>query len=337
MPTNAAKTKVARPHYRHRYANTQGYAAYLRQFKPPPTGEICLVLLLRFLVSLGGSSLLSQILECHLQYKSTPMLKALLFLLIPVSLFAQEDNWDVYMASYEKGPGSTVINMSAKRQAPDKALAFVVITGVTFKGCTGDGLPAKDQFTDLYSIADSIDKIINTNTKSVHVGTFTYQCQRLDYYYVKDTNNLRSTLQEFYKTRFSKYQPYVNIKEDRSWDAYLSFLYPNEETYEYMSNQKIALKLQESGDKLEKARKVDHWIYFKTETDRNCILPYLKANHFVVESKKKSENLDRPFKLQISRTDKVDPNSITEITLELKRQAAKCNGDYDGWETFVLK
>jgi hypothetical protein len=82
---------------------------------------------------------------------------------------------------------------------------------------------------------------------------------------------------------------------------------------------------------------VDHWIYFSTEADRNCFIRYATQDNFKVESKDKDSNLKLPFKLQLSRTDKVDLSSISKLTLELRRQAKKCNGDYDGWETFVVK
>jgi hypothetical protein len=266
------------------------------------------------------------------------MRKIILLLFIPVYLFAQqEENWDVYLAKYEKGAGSTLVNMSAKAKAPDKELPFVVITGVTFADCTAEGFPTKQQFEELYKIADSVKEIIAGSTQFLAVGTFTYQCERLDYYYVRDTNALRLKLQNLYHKSFSSYQSYINIKADRSWDGYLDFLYPNEETYEYMSNQKVVLKLQESGDNLEKPRKVDHWLYFKTEGDRDCILSYLKERNFKVEEKEKIKNSGYHFKLHISRADKVDVDSITQITLELKKRAKKCNGDYDGWEAPVLK
>lgn len=265
------------------------------------------------------------------------MKKILLLLLFPIYVFGQDDQWDVYMAGYEKGPGSTVINMSAKTNAPNKELMFIVITGVSFSGCAVEGLPTKDQFPDLYKIADSIDKIITATTKARRVGTFTYQCQRLDYYYVKDTNTIRAKLQNCYSSAFSKYQPYINMREDKSWKTYLEFLYPNEETLEYMGNQKIVLKLQEAGDKLDKPRKVDHWLYFKTETDRNCVLAYIKANHFTVENKETVTGSEKPFKLQISRADRVDLPTINQITSDLRKEVLKCSGDYDGWETFVVR
>jgi len=44
VPTNAAKTKIATPHYMHRYANTQSYASYplinAEAFGPPPCASM---------------------------------------------------------------------------------------------------------------------------------------------------------------------------------------------------------------------------------------------------------------------------------------------------------
>lgn len=265
------------------------------------------------------------------------MRKILLFLLVPVSLFSQEDQWDAYIASYEKGAGSTLVNMSAKTNAPYKELKFVVITGVTFKGCSADGFPTQLQFPDLYRVADSVNNLLTAATETKHVGSFTYQCERLEYYYVKDTAAIRANLARLYKSAFPQYQPYINIRQDKNWQGYLEFLYPNEETLEYMGNQKVLLKLKEAGDGLDKPRKIDHWIYFKTEADRDCFQAYLKANNFSIENSEEVKAKNMGIKLRISRTDNVDLPSINKITLELKKEALKCRGDYDGWETFVVK
>ncbi|UAY51637.1 DUF695 domain-containing protein [Ferruginibacter albus] len=250
---------------------------------------------------------------------------------------AQVDKWDVYLAQYEKGAGSTTINISAKEKAPVHSLPYVVITGVTFSDCTSEGFPTGEQFSALYNISDSVQAIMNRTVKNEIVGTFTYQCQRLEYYYVNDTLTIRDKLQKMYSRQFKTYQPYITIKTDSSWEAYLQFLYPNEETYEYMLNQKVIMKLQEQGDELIKERKVDHWIYFKTVADRNCFEEYAKQNNFKIEAKDKGKSGSMPYSLQVSRIDKIDIDSISQLTLKLRKQAEKCNGDYDGWETVVVK
>ena len=107
---------------------------------------------------------------------------------------------------------------------------------------------------------------------------------------------------------------------------------------EFMQNQKVILALQKGGDKLIKARPVDHWFYFKTELDRSCFITYAIKQQFKIVAKEKNANLVKaPFKLHLSRTDKVDAASISRITLELRKQVKLCNGEYDGWETFVVK
>ena len=260
-----------------------------------------------------------------------------IFCFLPLTLLAQQENWDVYLAQYEKGTGSTLINMSAKEYAPNKQLPFVLITGVTFNNCNMDGMPAKEQFTDLYQISDSIKAALDRKVVNASVATFTYQCQRFDYYYVKDTIGLREFLLTIYSQYFSSYKPYFNLKEDKSWQAYLTFLYPNDETLEFMRNQKVLEKLKEAGDKLEKARQIDHWIYFATETDQNCFINYITKLKFKIESKEKTKDSKTPYKLQFSRVDKIDLSAISKITLYLRAQAQKCHADYDGWETAVVK
>jgi hypothetical protein len=269
------------------------------------------------------------------------MIKVVLTLLsvyfITTNLFAQEDEWDVYLAMYEKGPGSTIINLSAKNFAPDSNLPFVVITGVKFKQCKPDGLPDKEVFDDLYKLEDEINSVFEKSGSHVHVGIFTYQCERLLYFYVKDTSALRNELSAMYGKEFATYQPYINIREDKSWEAYQNFLYPNEETLDYMSNQKLIAKLAEAGDNPEKIRPIDHWAYFPSERSRTCFEKRILSKGFKVEKKSLVGDERMPFLLQFSKDDMVILSEISRITRELKTEAEKCNGDYDGWETIVTK
>lgn len=254
-----------------------------------------------------------------------------------LSAFTQEENWDVYMAQYKKGAGSTVINMSLKEVAPVKELPYLLSTGVTIIKCATEGLPAKDEFDMLYKISDNIKAIVDSRTKNEFAGTFSYQCERNDYYYLTDTVGIRKLLESAYKTAFPKYKFSINIRKDEEWEAYLTFLYPNDETFEYMSNDKVILKLSEAGDNLTKPRQVDHWLYFKTEADRDKFIPYALKEKFKVESKQFNKNVKLKYQLQISRIDKVDVNSISKVTIELRKKAKELNGVYDGWETFVVK
>ena len=263
--------------------------------------------------------------------------KFLLPLLIQALVsFSQEDIWDVYMAQYEKGRGSTVINMSLKENAPMKQYPYLLKTGVRLIKCSEDGLPTQEELNVLNRISDRIKSIIDSNIKNIPTATFSYQCERIDYYYIFDTMEIRKHLESTYQQEFPDYKYSINFRYDKNWDAYLMFLYPNEETYEYMNNEKVILNLTKAGDNLSKPRQVDHWLYFKTEADRNKFIPYVLKEKYKVESKKISKDSKLKYQLQISRIDYVDIVSISKITIELRKKAKDLNGEYDGWETFVI-
>lgn len=237
---------------------------------------------------------------------------------------------------YEKGPGSVTLNMDVVNHAPKKDLPFVLITGVTVKNCSKDGFPNPEEFDRLYAVSDRIQAEVAKLSKMEHVGTFTYQCERLYYIYLSDTTKIRELLIKLYKSDFSNYTYYLNIRNDVEWEGYLKFLYPSDEIQEYMSNDKVIIQLSKAGDKLTTARKVDHWLYFPTEKDRNTFESIAIADGFKIEGKQKIDTA-KPYLLQISRTDKVDHESINPVTMTLRKKAKKLNGEYDGWETFIVK
>lgn len=266
----------------------------------------------------------------------TRILAIFCLIISTIKLSGQEDHWEVYMAQYEKGPGSTIVNMDLKKMAPDKGLPFLFSAGVFFTDCS-DGLPSVKELNVLNEISDSIVALVNRLIKNTLVGTFTYQCQRRDYFYVTDTAGLREQVTALIAKYFLSYKPAFNIQADKVWEAYLEFLYPSETIMEYIKNEKIVSQLEKAGDKLDKPRQVDHWLYFKTEADQNCFIKYAAQQHYKTEEKEKISSAAYPFKLHISRIDKVDISSISGITLTLEQEAKKCNGNYDGWETSVVK
>ena len=254
-----------------------------------------------------------------------------------VDSFGQGENWDVYMAQYEKGAGSTILDLSYKTTAPLKKYPFLLVTGVITRNCGSDGLPEKSAFEDLYKVSDKLKIVIDNNYENKFVGTFTYQCKRSDYYYLTDTINLRQKLDSFYKKEFPTFDKTIKIQADSKWDTYLTFLYPNEETLEYMSDQKVVLSLTNAGDNLTQPRKVDHWLYFNNSIDRDKFAKYIVLQNFTIEKKQFMKDSELQYELQISRVDKVNLESITQITRQLRNDVSKFNGNYDGWETFVIK
>src|SRR5688572_16516836 len=143
---------------------------------------------------------------------------ACMFLFVDQSK-AQEDNWDVYLAQYEKGVGSTMFNETLRDIAPLSSYTFLLKAGVKYTDCDKDGFPLNSDFSKLHVISDSIQKLIAVKYPFRHAGTFTYQCERIDYFYVRDTTNLSKTLEDLFKREFSTYKSLIEIRADSKWEA----------------------------------------------------------------------------------------------------------------------
>lgn len=267
-------------------------------------------------------------------------MKYLLFFIAAIiskTLSAQEDMWGVYMAQYDKGRGSVLVNLSLYDRGPGLPLEYIVMTGVQVNDCDSDGFPASEEFGKLHEISDSIVSKVKTLVQAELCGTFTYQCNRSVYIYVKDTNGLRDLINQTYRKYFPEYMATTQISEDKKWSTYLDYLYPTEEAQETMINQDIVGQLMAAGDDLSEPRHVDHFLYFDTDAGRDSFLTAVGSMNFKIESEEYDNTLPKPFALHLSRVDLVDLYSISAVTLTLRQQAPLWGGVYDGWETIIIK
>lgn len=264
----------------------------------------------------------------------------LIFIFSVLQITAQNsaEQWDNYMAIYEnEKPGSTTLRMDLINSAPIKKFKYVLVTGLTYETSKENGFPENETFSLLHKIADELIEIIKEETEFILVGSFMYNNERLEYFYIKEQKNIVSKIKNFYKSNYPEYKFYLNLKEDKEWKYYRDFLYPNEETQNYMADQSVLRNLEEAGDNLTKARRVDHWLYFSNKLDLNkCKEKLLKLN-FKIHNTGINKETNLPFELQVWRVDNVDIDSIYPITSDLRKIAKKLNGKYDGWETSVEK
>jgi nucleotide-binding universal stress UspA family protein len=147
----------------------------------------------------------------------------------------KEGLWWTYMADYDGIPGSTVVDMALKEKAPLAALSTALVTGVSYESeAENSGLPDAAEFDLLNRLADERLAIIKAKAKHVvHVGTFTSDQKRYDYFYLAEPDGLEDALRQFYREQCPNRQPYVNIAEDPQWERYLEFLYPNSQTIQF--------------------------------------------------------------------------------------------------------
>jgi regulator of RNase E activity RraB len=165
------------------------------------------------------------------------------------------------------------------------------------------------------------------------VGRVTMDGRRNFYYYTDSTDG--SQLDILAAKYLKHYQHSITqIEEPKPGDYYNEHLYPNKADWHRMVNRQVVNKLQELGDNLEKSRTVNHWIYFSSAESCDFFEEKVQKDGFHIEEQ---ETQDQKQSLRISRNDVVRLHAISEVTDYLVNAALECQGDYDGWESKVIK
>jgi uncharacterized protein (TIGR01619 family) len=248
-----------------------------------------------------------------------------------------QEEWEFYFSNVDNKLGSLFVDLGLHKIAPIADKPNLVWISIKMNNPREDGLSSQEESEMLFKIEDILVEKITSKHNSIFVGRLTSAGNRDLYFYFSDATLYDKTIPDIMVT-FPKYQYDFGIKEDKEWSAYFNFLYPLPQQMQSIQNRRVIEQLKKNGDSLTKEREVFHWIYFKTEEDREKYLDKIKNDNFTVVNKSSDKSSgEYCYRLEIKRIDKVDLNSVDEYVIYLWRLANETNGEYDGWETSIEK
>lgn len=244
-------------------------------------------------------------------------------------------DWDTYMAMYENKPASILVDMSLIDRSPDKKYPNLVVTGPQAKSCNNLGIPDTTEITVLEDILTATGNFLAGVTPKILAGTFTFNCQRLNYYYVKDTTGIRNALARMYARSYPDYRYSVNIKNDPYWKTYRTFLYPDEATENWMENNRVISGMIRSGDSLKTPRDIYFDFYFTSDTARQAFETAAVAKGYNTSRKTQSSKKPELYAIVLAKNSPALLNEVNKMTTELKQIAKDHNGHYTGLDATV--
>lgn len=246
-------------------------------------------------------------------------------------------DWDTYVLQVEGKPVSVMVDLNFGNSSLAKEKRNVIIVRMKLKQIQPDGMPEKVELKLLDSIENNLVNDLGLSLGAQYTGRFTQRGFRDFYFYSNDTLNSKMQVSGVLQ-HFPSYSWTTLVKSDPDLSNYYHVLYPTPEESERIKNRRMVETLQEKGDLLTAPRKVNHWIYFRTEIGRKSFVHIIQDNGYVVERADKEVGIkDYPYSLQISRVDKVDFDSINKVSIFLWKLSLQYFGKYDGWETFVVR
>lgn len=265
----------------------------------------------------------------------------LLFLVLLTGLNAKSQDysgdWDTYIMTIENKPVSVMVDLAFGNSPIAKEKPNAIIIRLKLLAVLKDGMPSDKETKVLNEVEDSLIAKLHGSLQAVYVGRYTAAGIRDFYFYSNDTSGYKDIIAQSLK-KYPVFRWLAKAEADKRKDNYFNVLYPTPEDMELIKNRRMVDQLQQKGDIMTAPRRVDHFIFFKTEADRKAYAFAVQDSGFVVENAGQEQGIkDRPYSLQISRTDKIDYESINKVTLYLWKLALQHFAKYDGWETFVVR
>ncbi|MDM5246001.1 DUF695 domain-containing protein [Lysinibacillus sp. G4S2] len=245
-------------------------------------------------------------------------------------------HWDVYLDYIDEKIASIALDMDVWQEIDTEEYNHAIAVKLKIKDPNKNGFPIGSEAKKINEIEVSLKEVVGLN-HIINVGRITTDGTRDIIFYSNQEKQkdlieaagllIKSTGYEF---------EVFSIEEDENWEFYFNYLYPNQYQQQHMGNRSVVDQLEKTGDELEVARKVDHWLYFENTKMLGDFVKAIKKEGFSVEEESTEMNEQGKYSLAIYRTDSVDLNSINEVTDLLVEISEKYEGEYDGWETFVV-
>jgi len=248
-----------------------------------------------------------------------------------------QPKWEFYQFEADDKPVSVMLDIALGKLAPMPDKSILIWFRLKLLQPGENGLAVREEIDRLVDLEREVERELEEAFGAVFSGKITTEGFRDLYFYAEHDFGFNDILEQV-QARYPHYDLTGGSKTDPDWAVYREIIYPTRSELHTILNRRILRQLEKYGDKHTKPRKVDHWIFFVNEADRKNFIEKVIEKGFVIESKETMQDgKPHPLKVRISRIDNVNEVYINQLVLNLTELAGEYNGEYDGWETMVMK
>lgn len=247
------------------------------------------------------------------------------------------EDWDVYVCQIDDQPAAVFVDLGRAQAAPEPKRPWLLRVQIPLLTPRPDGLSDQEETEALYELEDELFAAVAQGLRACYVGRITSQGRREMFYYGKSAEGFEPAVQKA-AARFPQYEITSRAQEDRDWDVYSDLLYPSDLDMQSIQNRRVVDRLAESGDDLSQSREIAHWLYFPSEHARNQLIEQVEGEGFAAETFQTEKPDDEfAFGLRLVRNDHAALDFLDPLVADLFLRAQNCGGEYDGWESQVVK
>lgn len=243
-----------------------------------------------------------------------------------------EPNFAFYLTNLDGKPASFVVDLRAE---PQESHSLRLQLRVPLRTPRPDGLRDASELDAMGALEDRLVQALETKTDAIYVGRLVSRGATEFFLYLPPSagsmlNDLKALVGDL-----SPYTLEYLAAEDPEWSVYTQFLYPDPYSLQAIANRSLLEQLEQAGDVLTVARKVDHLAFFDSEGAAKEAATRLGAAGFAIDAPEVKE--DGQVGLQFHREDSVGDGQADAFVAEVLDIILPLEGSYDGWGCPVVK
>lgn len=247
-----------------------------------------------------------------------------------------QEYWELYMKTIDGNIASVLVNAGISAELPSEDKYYVGFIKLAMNAPNDKGLISENEEVQLNFIEDKIEmeslryRIGNYVGKIVSNGEITF------IYYLKHDFEWPDVVSAAMND-FEGYKYEFGSKMDPDWEIYNKLLFPTPIEWQIIHNHKVCDNLKANGDSLHLPRAIEHKAYFETPEQRNTFVERIESEAFKIKELMDANENTPMVGISFYRQDKPFYYDIDTLTLHLIEITYQCEGQYDGWETSVVK
>lgn len=245
-------------------------------------------------------------------------------------------DWDFYLCDIDGKVGSYFLNLALINIIPIVEKSALLWVELILNDPNDDGMTTDQEYNALMSLEDEFIAQITKKLNAIYVGRLIHDGVCEFYFYFKEDKYEKQGIQQIVD-EFANYKINFGLKDDPNWTVYRESIYPNIYAMQSMQNNRVIMNLEKHGDVLTVKRPVEHWCYFQTNEGKDLFLTAIQKRGYEIIDQSLNEESINPYCVQLVRIDSVELKSINEVTWELVELCTENDGEYDGWETPIIR
>jgi hypothetical protein len=235
-----------------------------------------------------------------------------------------QEYWEVYMKPMEGHPSMVSFNAGVADDVPDDQYMYVGFVKVPLKSPTAEGLISAEEEDDIGFIEDRLEM----ESLRYRHGKYIYYL-KLDF----EWGDAAAAAMK----HFEEYTYESGSRMDMEWEVYQKLLFPTTKEWQIIQNHRACDQLKEAGDNLRLPRAIEHKMFFEMPENRTAFAVHMDGEGFRVQKEFEPTDEVPLYGLQFYRIDAPFYYDIDALTLSIIAKGEGFNGQYDGWETSLVK